>query len=101
MSFLERIEIENFKIDDSITLEELNSNKENSKFLENKIIKVENVFSNFNKIILNKRKEELFLNGVMLTFDSEDGIYNIFSETQKYIGIGIIKNKLLKRDVVI
>ena len=62
---------------------------------------MEELFSNYPKIILNKRKEELFLNGVMLTFEKNDGIYNIYNIENKYIGLGIIKNDLLKRDIVI
>ena len=62
---------------------------------------MEDVFSEFPKLNLNSRKLELFLNGVMLTFKNEDGIYNIYDENNNYIGTGIIKNELLKRDIII
>ena len=42
----------------------------------------------------------LFLNGVKLSFNLKDGIYKIYSN-QQFIGIGVVKDKLLKRDIVI
>jgi hypothetical protein len=36
----------------------------------------------------------------MLTIDATNGVYNIYSD-KVYIGLGTVKNKLLKRDVVI
>lgn len=101
MEYLKRTVVGDFKIEDSILLDDLKENKENYDFLNSKILGLEEVFKNLPRIVLNARKHELFLNGVMLTFKLEDGIYNIYSENQKYIGIGIVKNKLLKRDVVI
>lgn len=100
MSDLNRIRVDNFLIDDAITFEELEKNKNNLTYIEEKLINMESIFKEFPKLILNKRKQELFLNGVMLTVDLEDGIYNIYSE-EKYVGIGIVKEKLLKRDVII
>jgi hypothetical protein len=35
----------------------------------------------------------------MLTLEETDGLYNIYSNGE-YIGLGIIKNNLLKRDIV-
>ncbi len=101
MEFLKRTVVGDFKIEDSISLVNLEKNKEDYDFLNSKILGLEEVFKNLPRIVLNARKQELFLNGVMLTFKIEDGIYNIYSENQKYIGIGIVKNKILKRDVVI
>ena len=61
--------------------------------------KFEKYFDNA-KIDLNDRKLELFLNGVQLTHDLEDGLYRIYNNNN-FIGLGIVKNKLLKRDIVI
>jgi len=52
------------------------------------------------EIKLNDRKKELFLNGVNLTYNMEDGLYRIYNNEQ-FLGLGIVKKKLLKRDVVI
>ena len=101
MSVLNRILVDKFKIEDSVSLEELENKKEDKSFLKNKIISMEELFKKYPKIVLNKRKEELFLNGVLLTFDFKEGLYNIYSSENNYLGLGIIKNNLLKRDVII
>lgn len=98
MSALKRIVVDKFTISDAVTFEELEKCKEN---IESRLIKMEEVFKDFEKIKLNSRKEELFLNGVMLTFDMKDGIYNIYSSSDTYLGTGTVKNKLLKRDIII
>ena len=60
---------------------------------------MEEVFKEFPKIELNSRKKELFLNGVMLTNAVADNLYNIYCNGQ-YIGLGTVKNNLLKRDII-
>ena len=100
MKELKRIRVNNFKIENSISLEELEQNKDNEEFLKNNIISIEKVFENKNRINLNERKKELFLNGVKLTNDLEDDIYLIYSNN-KFIGLGEVKEKLLKRDVIV
>ncbi len=100
MKSLVRTKVDNFKLENSITLDELEKQSENPNFLENKFIKMEDIFNNYPKIILDNRKKELFLNGVMLSFDLENGIYNIYNDN-KYLGIGIVKEKLLKRDIIL
>jgi tRNA pseudouridine55 synthase len=96
MSSLRRTIVDKFSIDDAYTFEEL----ENSKDDESILIKMEDIFNDIDEINLSTRKLELFLNGVKLSVELEDGQYNIYSDN-KYIGLGIVKNKLLKRDVVI
>ena len=54
---------------------------------------------NINEILEN-RKLELFLNGVKLTYKLNDGIYRIYNN-DKFIGLGIVENELLKRDIVL
>ncbi len=98
MKSLIRTKVDNFKLEDAITLEELE--KEDANLLESKLIKMQDLFSNLPKINLDERKKELFLNGTLLKFNLNDGIYNIYSENI-YIGIGIIKEKSLKRDIIL
>ena len=94
---LKRTKVDIFNIDNSITIEEL---KNNSNNIQNRLISIEEVFLNKEKIELNERKVTLFLNGVKLSFDKQDEIYRVYYQNQ-FIGLGLIKNKLLKRDVVI
>lgn len=101
MSSLERVQVDKFYINDAIDFETLELNRNNIEFLNKNIIGIENVFEDLAEIKLTKRKEELFLNGVMLTFELEEGIYNIYTHENRYLGLGIVKNRLLKRDVII
>ena len=50
--------------------------------------------------IKNDRKLQLLLNGVKLTYNAKDEIYRIYNN-KKFIGIGIIQNNLLKRDIIL
>lgn len=101
MISLKRTLVDRFKIDDAIDFPTLEENKNNNFFLNQNLIQMEQIFENLSKIILNKRKEELFLNGVMLTFENSDGLYNIYNQENQYLGTGTVKNKLLKRDIII
>jgi len=92
MSSLTRTLVDKFKIEDSCSFEDI----EKGNF---KLWKMKEIFENLPKLNLNARKKELFLNGVMLTFEVEDGLYNIYSE-ERYIGLGLVNKQLLKRDIV-
>lgn len=95
MKELNRIEVGEFNINQAIDVENLTEND-----ISKKIINIEEIFEKNSSIELTKRKLELFLNGVNLTVQNQNGIYKIYSEN-KFIGIGIVKDKLLKRDIVI
>ena len=101
MNSLKRILVDKFSIDDAIDFKTLEANKNNQEFLNENIFTMEEVFKKLPKLILNSRKLELFLNGVMLTFKNKDGLYNIYDDKNNYIGTGTIKNELLKRDIII
>lgn len=100
MKELKRIQVGEFNIKDSITVEELEINKENEKFIDNNIITFEQIFKDNEKIILNDKKLMLFLNGVKLTYKQTDGVYKIYNNN-KFIGTGIIKEDILKRDIIL
>jgi len=95
MKELQRTRVGTFIIEQSVLVEDLN--KEN---VEKHIITIENLFKDLENIELNERKLQLFFNGVKLSFDLEDGLYKIYSN-QQFIGIGILKDHLLKRDIII
>ena len=98
MEELNRIKVDKFDIDKSLSFEDLEKNKEN---IEKYLIKMEDIFKDLPKICLTSRKKELFLNGVKLRGyeNFKEGMYNIFQN--EYIGIGIVENGTLKRDIVI
>ena len=103
MCGLNRIQVGSFNIKDSITIEELEKQfNEDSNIIEKSIIKIEDLdlFQEKESIILNDRKLELFLNGVKITQNYEDGIFKVYNNGN-FIGIGAVKDKLLKRDIIL
>lgn len=99
MSGLERVNVDMFNIIDAVTFEQLEENKNNPAFIEKHLLKMEDVLSKYEKISLDEKKKKSFLNGVLLSIDASDGIYNI-TINDKYIGTGTVKNKMLKRDII-
>ena len=104
MKELNRTKVGIFDIRNSIKIEELEDNKDNETYLKEHIISIEDLFIELygdeNKVMLSERKIELFLNGVKLTQALADGLYRIYDEKGTFIGIGSIKDSLLKREIV-
>lgn len=97
---LNRIQVGQFDISNSITIEESKKQEEFKNIISKNLITVEQLFKEKENIELNDRKLELFLNGVKLTQNKPDGIYKIYNNNN-FIGIGIIKGNLLKRDIIL
>ena len=98
MQNLLRIQVGEFNIKDSITL--TMENKTDLENIEKNIITIEKIFSKYPKVNIEQSKIKYFLNGVKITQNLEDGIYRIYTNN-KFIGTGTIKEKLLKRDIII
>lgn len=102
MKSLKRIQVGDFKIEDSITIEELNEIIQKNELENTKtIITLEKLFKELPSINLDNRKLELFLNGVMLTQKQNEGVYKIYNQKDEFIGTGTIKDTLLKRDIIL
>ena len=100
MQELERTQVGIFNLENSVTVGELEQNINNVEWLEKNIITVEKFFRKKDKINLDNRKLQLFLNGVKLTYKFKDDVYRIYRGSQ-FIGTGTIENELLKRDIVV
>ena len=96
MKDLKRLKVGEFRIENSITIYE----KTTKEDIEKKIITIEKLFENKEKIELDTKKLILFLNGVKLNYNNKDEVYRIYS-SNKFIGLGTIKNNILKRDIII
>lgn len=114
MKELQRTEVGDFKIENAITIGELeelvNENKLKDKINEEALnivnskdrkyfIKIEELFMDKNIINLDEDLLNKFLNGVMIKNNNIDGIYRIYNKNN-YIGLGVNKNQKLKRDVI-
>lgn len=98
MKELNRIQVGEFNIKDSVTIEEFKANIENKDY--SNIIGIEKIFKEIPEIIIKQREYEKYLNGVKIDTDNMDGIYRIYLDN-KFSGLGIVENKKLKRDLVI
>lgn len=104
MKDLNRTKVGIFDIRDSIKINELEKYKKDTEFLEKHLISIEDLFIKLygenNTIVLNDKKLNLFFNGVRLSYNLQDGQYRIYNDNGEFIGIGSIKDKLLKREIV-
>lgn len=96
MSGLERLKVGEFTLKNSIVV----NDSTNREVIEKNIITVEELFKDKGKIELDSKKLLLFLNGVKLSYENIDGVYRIYN-LGKFIGLGVVKNKFLKRDIVL
>lgn len=99
MKELERLQVGNFKIEDSIKIDELKQ-KINNKQEIKEIIKIEDVLKQYKSIKIQDADMEKMLNGVKILTQEVDGIYRMYNKNF-FIGTAIIENKLLKRDVIL
>ena len=95
MKELNRIQVGEFNIRNSYTLTQL---KENN--IEKYLISIEKLFKDKENIKLNNDELQLFLNGVKLKKETEDGTYKIYNNGI-FIGLGIVENEKLKRDIIV
>ena len=98
MKELNRTQVGEFYIKDSVTIAELEE-KIKKNDLSN-IISIEKIFENANKIDLEQKFLNKYLNGVGIEQNYEDGVYKIYLNNE-FIGLGIIKAQKLKRDLVL
>ena len=75
-------------------------NKDDEEWLKSKSYEVEDILNYFPKYYISEKNFSLFINGTLLNVELDDGIYNIYIH-EKYLGTGVVKNKELKRDVIL
>lgn len=94
MSNLTRTKVDEFELKNSITIEQIKNKEELS------LISIEEAFKRNEKIILNDKTKEKFLNGVKISVKNNDDAYRIYSNGI-FLGLGVVENKLLKRDIIV
>ena len=96
MCELNRTKVGDFNIYESVDINKLNGKQD----IEKNIITIEKLFKNKPQIDIETKKLQCLLNGVQLTYKKPDNVYRIYNNNN-FIGRGIIKNNLLKRDIVL
>ena len=101
MKELRRVQVENFELEQALSLEEIGTHKEDKEFLEKHILSIEEIFEGKDAIILDKENLSPFLNGVLLRKNLADDVYRVYNSDGQFIGLGVVKKNLLKRDIII
>ena len=99
MKELNRLQAGEFYIKDAVTISEMKEKIEADN-LEN-IITIEEIFKNNPQIQLEQEQIELYINGVKINTEKTNGVYRIYKPDGTFIGLGIVENSKLKRDLVI
>ena len=99
MKELNRLQVGEFYIKDAVTISEMKEKIEAGN-LEN-IITIEEIFKNNPQIQLEQEQIEPYINGVKINTKKTNGVYRIYKPDGTFIGLGIVENSKLKRDLVI
>lgn len=97
MKELQRVQVGEFNINNSVNIEDI---RENSELIKKYIITIEKFFENKPRVDLNDNEINIFLNGSKLTKKLENGLYTVYLNN-KFIGTGTIENNNLKRDIIL
>lgn len=115
---LKRTMVGKFCIENSVTVNDVQDNANNLEFIEKNLISIEKFFENKCKVILNEKKLKLFLNGVVLSLNSNDvvkvekgnmklinfekeDVVRIYDEKNNFIGIATTVFGKFKRDIIV
>lgn len=98
MQNLLRTQVGEIRLEDSISL--LMKDEKDLEVIGKNIISIEKIFSQYPKIKIEQQTLKYFLNGVRITQNVKDGVYRVYTE-DKFLGIGVVKEKLLKRDIIL
>lgn len=99
MQALIRLQVGEFSINNTITIQDFRENLKNYNFFEEHLISFEEIFKTYAQIIMDEKDFKKFVNGVKLYYELPDGIYQIVIN-KKLVAIGEIKENKLKREIV-
>ena len=87
LSALRRLSQGTFNIKNAMTIENIEPNK---------LITIEEAFSEFSEIQLDSNQTQFFMNGVKIEeINLEDDTYKIYDSSKKFLGLGIVSNSVL------
>ena len=101
MKGLRRTKVGNFSLENAVSIEELEQHVGDSLWIKKKILTVEQVLKEYACIVLEEKKMHHFLNGVKISVSEPNGVYHVKDENGNYIGLGLVENQKLKRDVIL
>lgn len=97
MTELERIKTGNFKIDNSIKLYDFL--KLEYEDMLNRIVSIEEYYKESKKVSMTKDEFTKFINGVKFDINTQESIVRVYFNN-KFKGLGIVENNIMKRYIV-
>lgn len=97
---LDRQQVGDFSIEQSVTVDEIELNRDNNEWLKNHVISLEQVLSESDFVVIPEKNVTKLYNGVKIDVDKPDGVYRLYVE-DKFIGSGVCENGKLKRDIIL
>lgn len=101
MKELNRTRVGEFRIEQAVRISEIvNDGVIDKNIIEKNFISIEKFFEKNKSVNLNDYVLFRFLNGVKVNVSLDDGIHRVYNK-DIFIGIGIVQNGKMKRDIVI
>ena len=97
---LDRQQVGDFSIEQSVTVDEIELNRDNNEWLKNHVISLEQVLSESDFVVIPEKNVTKLYNGIKIDVDKPDGVYRLYVE-DKFIGSGVCENGKLKRDIIL
>ena len=98
---LDRLIVGDFKIENSVTIDELEANANNEEWVNNHIISAEEIMEKYPRIDIPTKKLDWFLNGVKLDVENkENGVYKVYCN-DVFLGSGVVFEARIKRDIIL
>lgn len=98
---LNRTQVGDFKLEDAITIEELQKNLGNEKFIDQHFISIEKFFKDAPELSLEPQNVKSLINGVKLDGKKiPEGVVKIYNKSNEFLGIAINQNGELKRKIM-
>ena len=98
---LNRTQVGDFKLEDAITIEELQKNLGNEEFIDQHFISIEKFFKDAPELSLEPQNVKLLINGVKLDGKKiPEGVVKIYNKSNEFLGIAINQNGELKRKIM-
>lgn len=103
MKELNRTRVGDFDIDQAVKISEIIDFKSANEIIQmnNSFISIEKFFKDKKIVELDDIKLNRFLNGVKIYIPLDNGIYKVYDKNKIFIGIGVVKDNKIKRDLII
>ena len=98
---LTRTQVGDFKLEQAITVEDLQNHIQDKDYIDKHIITIEKFFENTPKLILDSKDLNRLVNGVKLNAsDNYNGVVRIYNSNNDFMGIAVCNEGKIKREIM-